>query len=163
MPIAEGDTKSKQGSRSCFIDDDQKLTLAPGKYIVQVKLAEKTKGGAEGTLQIYSEDFLEFVPRGHKKILNEVFLTLGEGNDFKDQSGEGCQMASGWWSIYHYFYFENKSASKWETELKFENMVNIKVGKPFKTSSSSLKVIVDPGSKQVAYLEKVDLSEDADF
>ena len=77
----------------CYIADEQKLNLSPGKYTVQVKLADKVKGGQEGTLVAYSDKFIEFVPKGNKKILNEVFLALGEASELKDQKGEGCLMS----------------------------------------------------------------------
>ena len=161
--VAEGDHKSKDGARVSYIDDNLKVNLDKGKYIVQLKLFDKTKSVKSGTLMAYSEDMISFSSVGTKKILNEVFTSLGQANDIKEQSAPGCRYSSGIWGSYHWFYFENASDRVWEIEMKFEGMQNVKIGKPFKVSNDTIKVIVNKNEKQTAYLQKKALNEPSDF
>ena len=162
--LSEGDHNCKLGAKICYISEEGNVNLESGTYLIQVKvMAKSSKSICQGTLVAYSNKPLTFKPVENKKVLEEVFVSLGESNDMKEPCGVGCEFTSGWWSIYYWLYFENKSNKKWEIEVSFENLTNLKVGKLFQTSPHTLKVVVEKGQKKVGYLLKKDPAEPGDF
>ena len=162
--LSEGDHNCKSGAKICYISEEGNVNLEPGTYLIQVKvMAKSSKSICQGTLIAYSNKPLTFKPVENKKVLEEVFVSLGESNDMKEPCGAGCEFTSGWWSIYYWLYFENKSNKKWEIEVSFGNLTNLKVGKLFQTGPHTLKVVVEKGQKKVGYLLKKDPAEPGDF
>ena len=163
--IAEGDSNCQTGAKTCYIKDEESLNLEPGKYLIQVKkVAKSNKSNIhEGTLIVYSSQPVDLTPVSNKNILEDILISLGESTSLKEPCGAGCEFTSGWFSIYHWLYFENNSASKWEVEIKFESLVNIKLGKLHQHSPDSFHIIVEKGQKKVVYLEKKDPSKNSDF
>jgi len=162
--IAEGDSNCKTGSKICYINDEENLNLDPGKYYIQVKgIAKSHKSAHQGILTTYSSHPVSFTPTPNKTVLENIFISFGKASRLREPCGPGCEFTSGWWSIYHWLYFDNNSESNWEVELKFENLVNLKVTKQFKTEAEFLKVVVAKGQKRIVYLEKKDPIKDSNL
>ena len=163
--IAEGDQNCKTGAKICYVKDGENLNLDPGKYYVQVKgIAKSHKASHQGVLTTYSSLPVSLTPTNNKTVLENIFISFGKANRLREPCGPGCEFTSGWWSSYHWLYFENNSTSNWEVEIKFENLVNLKVAKPFRTTGSEpFKLQVPKGQKKIVYLEKKDLTKESDL
>jgi len=65
----------------------------------------------------------------------------------------GCKSSNKILGGIAYLYYENNGNRQLEVDIEFTKLENFKIAKFFKTSEKTVKIIVPPGTKQVAILK----------
>ena len=89
-------------------------------------------------------------------FLEKVYLGAGAMCKDKFNLGQDCKFASGWLGSHLWVYAYNHGKKTWHLEISFEKMMNIKLGKKGRVQSNTIKLVIPPCQRAIAYAKRTD-------
>ncbi len=135
----------------------------PGDYVIRTKLRWGTGKSGKYTLSAYAPLKIEIEKTEPiKNFLAQMLINVGRKAEQKPM-GDGCTMASAFYSHYLYIYLNNPTNQKWTIDITFTKLQNLRLAKSWKENEQKLHIEVGAQESQVAILKKVDVTGGASY
>jgi hypothetical protein len=156
--LASGQKDSLIGKPTVYANDDIKMKLSEGKYLIKAKAGWIGVESNEFTLTTLSSHavILRDLKRSkYEKFLEQILIDSGRKNINKYYFSKDCEFCTGWVGAHMYLYACNPSKNfTWTLNINFEKLENLKLGKNFKTSDMSIKMDLPPGKDAVGWVKR---------
>ena len=158
---AHGDRTAIKGASTIFADEQVKLKLSEGKYIIRVKVKwvdQREHDFILNTFSPYPLNLKRVKPRYRSTFLEHVYLDAGSRATDRYQLGNRCEFVSSWCGPHLWLYATNKGTKTWNLEIVFNKFENLKLCKKYRTSNNVLHLVIPPKGQAVTYAKRINAS-----
>ena len=91
---------------------------------------------------------------GLQGFLERIYLSAGIASKDKFDMTNQCELASGWAGSHLWICAFNRGNKKWDLEIVFDKMQNIKLAKRFRAKPNTIKMTLQPHQKAVVFAKR---------
>jgi len=152
------------GARSIYPSKQMKLDITqPGDYVIRTKMRWRYGTSGKYTLSAYAPFKIEMEKTEPiKDFLPQLLRNIAKKAEQKPM-GDGCTMASAFYSYYLYVYLNNPTKKKWVIDIDFTKLQNLKLSKGWKQGEKKFHIEVGPQQSEIAILKKIDVTGGASY